>query len=504
MRLPPAKLDLATSLSEFDVWITPSLGEIRDTDKFQEELARVVKVFDAMEIATKGFATLETSSPEAIADTFVMLVQEMGNDEIFAMYEALASVLFLVTGKSDNNTKCQLPIHLRDNAKWVTLPIVRRGKLTSISLPRELKADKYMEAVVSLRNHAEQQMLLLREFCKFILSDERYVSQLWSIGRSYTMLKEFRKERDLLTPLVVFKVRGSVSASGGHGPEELLRDRMTELGLESGVDFNTTDVVVGNGDESMMPGKTRAYDFVLPFRTPGWTNRVFIQCQFYAGDSGSVSHKNVDQTSTSRASITRIIQNPVFVEYVDGAGYFSSLNGDLRSLLSMPNTKSFIQIRSAPIRLRRELQEVGFLCLVDLEHAVLGGDGKRSSVKTLLLKDGYAEKEIDRCIESAARRELLAVNGDNLAIIAARREIARKYMLLDIAALHGGAPSAPGAKLTGSLAVPGFGPFHGMKLDELAGTALKAAPALQDDWSNPQTILHDIRTLSDDGVGMSC
>ena len=318
MRLPPAKLDLATSLAEFDVWITPSLGEIRDTDKFQDELARVVKVFDAMEIATKGFATIETSSPEAIADTFVMLVQTMSRDEMFAMFEGLASVLFLVTGKSDNNAKCQLPIHLRDNARWTDFPMVRRGKLASTSLPRELKAEKYMESVVSLRHHAEQQMLLLREFCKFILSDEQYVSQLWSIGRSYRMLKEFKKERDLLTPLVVFKVRGSVSASGGHGPEELLRDRMTELGLERGVDFNTNDVVVGNGDEPTRQGKTRAYDFVLPFRTPGWANRVFIQCQFYAGDSGSVSHKNVDQTSASRVTTTGMIRNPIFVEYVDG------------------------------------------------------------------------------------------------------------------------------------------------------------------------------------------
>ena len=43
-----------------------------------------------------------------------------------------------------------------------------------------------------------------------------------------------------------------------------------------------------------------------------------------------------------------------------------------------------------------------------------------------------------------------------------------------------------------------------MKLDELAGAALEAAPELKEDWSNPQTILHDIRALSDEGTGMSC
>ena len=36
-------------------------------------------------------------------------------------------------------------------------------------------------------------------------------------------MKEFGKEKDLLKPLVVFQVRGSVSATGGHGPEEFLK-----------------------------------------------------------------------------------------------------------------------------------------------------------------------------------------------------------------------------------------------------------------------------------------
>jgi len=34
MKLPSCNLDLETELSEFDVWITPSTGEIRDTDRF--------------------------------------------------------------------------------------------------------------------------------------------------------------------------------------------------------------------------------------------------------------------------------------------------------------------------------------------------------------------------------------------------------------------------------------------------------------------------------------
>ena len=43
MKLPLPTLDLATQLVEFDVWITPSLGEVRETERFRDELSAVVQ-----------------------------------------------------------------------------------------------------------------------------------------------------------------------------------------------------------------------------------------------------------------------------------------------------------------------------------------------------------------------------------------------------------------------------------------------------------------------------
>jgi hypothetical protein len=87
-----------------------------------------------------------------------------------------------------------------------------------------------------------------------------------------------------------------------------------------------------------------------------------------------VSHKNVDQTTAARLEATRAVGSEArFIEYVDGAGFFASLNGDLRSLLDMADTASFLQIRSISIRLRRELQRAGFLAPIEIEHAILIG-----------------------------------------------------------------------------------------------------------------------------------
>ncbi len=542
MKLPLPTLTLAAQLLEFDVWITPSLGEVRDTDKFKEQMESIAGTFEAIGEANNNFKDAKDCQPGQIADTFVSLTQDKELDDAKAILESLAAVLFLVTGKSDNNVKCQLPLFLRDQAKWENLPAVRRkgGRtfVTTVPLPRELKADKYLGLVAALHSHKDQQRRLLEQFVSFLLSDEACVSQLWSVGYSYFMLKDFGKERDLLTPLVVFQVRGSVAASGGHDPEAILRDRFVEWGVEAGAAFNTTDVVltevlkligstpavenikaepadeddeerevveVIQEDDDTVKVKTRAYDFILPYRTAGWTPKIFIQAQFYAGDSGSVSHKNVDQTRTSRTAVEGILSDARFVEYLDGAGYFSTLNRDLKHLVGMSNTATFFQVKSASIRLRRELQHVGYLTPLEIEHAVFCSNGSPAAVRKVLKAEGYEDAEIERAITDSTTRNILGANSKGaLSVATDRRDIARRYFLLDVAAKFGSAPVTPTEKMTGSLLVPGYGPFHGIKLDMLLKQAIKLAPALKDDLNQSELMLADIQWLCDQGLAMSC
>jgi len=554
MKLPLPRLDLSAQLLEFDVWITPSLGEIRDTDRFRDELTAVVQTFESLGLASQQFKDMKDCQPSAIADVFIELTRDLPPEAALGTLQSLASVLFLVTGKSDNNAKCQLPLFLRDKARWEAIPIVRQVKRTSqlqfVLIPRELKAEKYLGIVVSLSGYPDHQRRLLEQFISFLLNDDACISQLWSVGYSYFMLKPFSREKDLLSPLVIFQVRGSVAASGGHDPEEMLRTRMIEWGLEAETDFNTSDVVLTEvlrllasssvvesvavepdepaslsettegaeneadatveviDQEDATAGKkvrvkTRAYDFILPYHVPDWQPGVFIQSQFYAGDSGSVSHKNVEQTVTSRTAVLGLLESARFVEYVDGAGYFSSLNGDLKHLINMPTTASFFQVRSASVRLRRELQHVGFLMPIEIEHAVIRTDGTQAEVRHVLAGEGYSSGEIERCVQKCVDKETLLNGGQQLSIAPARRDTARRYFLMNVAAVHGSPPTSPGGRLSGSLLVPGYGPFHGIKLDDLAAHALRLAPGLKADWSGPTVILGDIRWLCDQGMAMS-
>ncbi len=482
-----------------------------------ETLDAVVETFERMGEATGKFTSPEDCEPDEIADAFIKYADELDFDDASASLGELASILFLVTGKSDNNAKCQLPLYLRDQVKLTTFPTVvksRKKKNLSVTtkdgeIPHILTSDKYMEVVAALKSAPHHQKVFLNHFIKFLLSDDKYVSQLWSIGYSYFALKSFGKERDFLSPLVVFKIRGSVAASGGHDPEVLLRDRLMEWGLQPGIDFNLADVPLSvlkklitgkddpkpaKGEDKKKKAKTRAYDFVLPYKTPGTHRRVLVQSQFYSGDSGSVSHKNVDQTASSRVAVRAFLSDAIFAEYVDGAGYFSSLNGDLESLLEMEGSV-FFQIRSAPVRLRRELQHAGFLMPLEIQQATYRVPvPKRDKVVGVLKAEGYSEEEIGRALQASLDRGLLVEEKLKLAPRPEDKDTVRRYLLLDVAAAKG-EDHDPTSDQSGLVMVPGYGPFHGIKGLDLIKEAKALAPGLASQLDQSEVMLADLDWL---------
>jgi len=505
MKLPLPELSVQQRLSEFDIWITPTLGDVRDTLRFAEELERVAAVFNRVAQATNGFESLEACRPAAIAETYLDLVDDDPTAETL-LYD-LASTLFMVTGKSDNNAKCQLPLYFRDQARIDSFPAVARGRVRERTLPRVLKSDKLMKSVANSRISRHRRGSLLEAFVGYVLSDEQYAKQLFSVGRSYVAMQALGFERDLLSPLITFQVRGSVAASGGHDPEDLLREMMESWGLRAETHFNTSDVVVVQEPPTDRRGartKTRAYDFVLPYGLDTIPWSLFIQCQFYAGDSGSVSHKNVDQTRSSRDKIRPLHANARFIEYVDGAGYFASLNTDLQSLLSMPDTASFIQIRSAPIRLRRELQALGLVSPIDITHAILCGYSNSESVGAHLEGDGYTVDAIRSGLRLAMQMGFIAISPDgNHLVRPEHSDLARRLLLLDLAAITGEAVFPRNGNGKAMFLVPGHGPFHGLKIDELIRTAMATAPGLRQFWGrSPDLTLADLRWLDESGFGM--
>jgi len=499
MRLQSASQSRDEMFNEFDLWITATLVEIKDTDKYREELANTQLLLELIGNETNEFATLELLDAATIVNAVLVASNRKIEKERISIIDNAASLLFLVTGKSDNNAKCQFPLFLRDVSHWDKLPYMQGRSLVRKTIPRVLKSAQLSAQIAKLKPEVDTQRQFFTEYVKFILDSPDYIKSLWAIGNSYYRMKLMGLHEEFLMPLVVFKVRGSVSASGGHDPEDLLRNIMASWGMVAGTDFNTNDVIVGR-DQSSRKTKTRAFDFVLPYKVPNWSNRIFIQCQFYAGDSGSVSHKNVDQTRSSRNFTKGLLPNqePIFLEYLDGAGYYSSLNGDLRSILSMEDTHDFFQVRTASLKLRRALQEIGFLTPLEFVHALALHQFHLSDTQEYLEQDGYSKEEINRVTTSGHVQNLFSQQGDLITVNTGFISTCRQYYLLDVI-FNNAVPLDATHVQRGVIMVPGLNGICGIRLSTLSELIDDTGGEFTSYYGQSANLLQDLEILSKKG-----
>jgi len=170
----------------------------------------------------------------------------------------------------------------------------------------------------------------------------------------------------------------------------------------------------------------------------------------------------------------------------------------------MDDTSTFIQIRSAPIRLRRALQQIGLATPLDVSHHVLLGAKTVSAIKRAFTAEGCTEPATERAIAEALSDGFLSRTVDGaLHVSSAREEIVRRFFLLDHAARTGATVDPRGGDGKGMLLVPGFGPFFGSKIDDLVKSAVNLSPTLRAQWSrSPEIVLGDLRWLDEQGFAM--
>lgn len=524
MRLPEEKLTVEQQLDEFDQWLTAKLERIKDTEKFNTEINLICNCIYQLAQFLGDFG----NPKQCNVDELVKAVIKSGNKliskapfsvnekKVSEYYDSFFNLLFLVTGATDNNLKNHFLIKLKEDGISAFVPKRGNGKkqikFKLSPLPTTTKSDYIAKLLASCFvgsldmysditktepafSLQEYLQTYLREYILLILEDNEEMLQLWTICNAYINL---RKKSDveqgtmdlgryLLNSCTIFKIRGSVSASGGHIPEDILREKLSSMGLREEVDYNSTDVsfgeqeIVENGKRKK---KTRAYDFILPYKIDGWEpkEKIFIQAQFYAGDSGSVSHKVLDQTTSSRLFTLEKYPAARFVEYIDGAGYYASLRGDLEHMLTFDNTCSFIQVKSILIRLRREFQNIAYLTPVELEHAIIATQsGTREDVYKYLIDEGYPKEEVERAESISLESGFISLKEGVLYISAEREIYSRKLFILDIAANNGNEISHEERCSGRFILLPGFGVNYGILGSKLVRLVCELARSIEID-----------------------
>lgn len=142
MKLKDYDESLDEKMSEFDIWVTPLLGEIRDMPQFVNNLDTMQQGFDIMAIITDDFSSIEKCSSSNIAKNTITLIANKEKKNIVEILNSIYGVLLLVTGKTDNNLKCQFPLQLRNVYNIESYPFQNQnGRWTKKLLPRTIKSD---------------------------------------------------------------------------------------------------------------------------------------------------------------------------------------------------------------------------------------------------------------------------------------------------------------------------------------------------------------------------
>jgi len=355
-------------MEEFGEWVTTRIDSIEDHDEYLtrvEGFRRAVDFLGELRLSECGMSEASVRIARNIFDPGESTQRKVDGGALSDFID----FIYAITGTTDNNIKCQLSPYLRHTMGWDSLPLIRSSKSSRLSVQNkktfdlgQFKRDDLVRCVEKIITNSSPDQEVLDAGKKLV---QAFLSCIFDCG-NYRRLQEVvevlqRQDHSstqcILETFAVFQLRGSAAALSGHGPEEKLRVLLTEWGMESNIDFNLVDVIpdVIAGNEIDKGKKTRAYDFILPFNAKTCPPRIFIQSQIYAGDSGSVSHKNVDQIPLSRRRVLELFPNAIFLEFLDGAGYCTALSGDLRKILAMNDTHGFFQANTAILNLRRAL-----------------------------------------------------------------------------------------------------------------------------------------------------
>ena len=191
MKLRHYDESLEEKISEFDIWVTPSLGEIRDMPQFKVNLNGMKRGFDYMAQITNNFDSISSCSSSALAHNTVNLILGQNEEEKRTILNCICGVLLLVTGKTDNNLKCQFPLLLRNTYGIYEYPQKNNsGRWIKKQMPRTLQVDIVTKIIIQADGKVEFQKRFLESYFHLIISDEEYAKQLWSFGTAYYLQKQ--------------------------------------------------------------------------------------------------------------------------------------------------------------------------------------------------------------------------------------------------------------------------------------------------------------------------
>lgn len=85
---------LDTKMSEFDMWVTPSLGEIRDTPQFRTNLAQLKRGFDYIANITHDFVDVTYCASSILAKNVISYIENKDDNFTKDFLDSICNVFY--------------------------------------------------------------------------------------------------------------------------------------------------------------------------------------------------------------------------------------------------------------------------------------------------------------------------------------------------------------------------------------------------------------------------
>ncbi len=311
----------------------------------------------------------------------------------------------------------------------------------------EIKNTKYDDLI----KLAKDNPIILKEIIKFFIKLDLILALKNYQGKKLENILEMTES------LLTYSEKGGGAEKSGEMAERMIKYKLESWGLKKEIDFNKNDVYLKDillrkieslEKEKKIPKQeaekkkeiikkekdTRQYDLIFPgIGEP----KLISQVVFYSSNTGSEGSKKVSQNIKTETFIKKILEeNEVELKrpiVIDGPGWIDMI-GPLQTNSYL--NENLLQINTVDTKLKKMLNNVGFVYPIDVEMGILELKLKNKTTS----KEKVLEIIVNKDNITANKDEIISQNPqffdgkddeDVIELSKDRHEIGKKFLILE-------------------------------------------------------------------------
>ena len=434
------KEEIQKSMEEFYNFIySENVRDFETSVEYKELIEQMKEALEIMSEKTSGFSDI---SIEKILE----IINSENINKIILLFRILTAV-------SRMNMETYFVSDLCGSGVFIPKIKIKNGN----PIEREIEFGAEiipMPKYSKLIDLAKNEQKILEEMINFF---EKYdlIKKLQSLQG-----KEIKEIIELSKTLLKYSEKGAGAEKSGEEAEAIIKNKLELWGLVENIDYNKNDEKLTGILEKKIEflkqsgkisdevkkekiekineeKKSRQFDLVFPASNSNKEPKVIAQIVFYTSNTGSEGKKKTNQNINTSNYIKKILpehsKEITNLLVLDGPGWIQ-MAGDFQKNEYL--SENFVQIRTIDTKLKRILNECGFVYPIDIEIAILELKLKNKTTS----KEKVLEIIVNKDNITANKDEIISQNPqffdgkddeDVIELSKDRHEIGKKFLILE-------------------------------------------------------------------------